>query len=120
MPEYRLSRGRGRTGIDLEARSLGSDLVVSISNINAHIGAVSLAEWDSLNQRASVSVITRLGHKEDSVAHDAAYRICKTLQRPVCVIAGIHIDDITQAEIKEFLENSELIVTDFLEDVEGK
>jgi gallate decarboxylase subunit D len=120
MAEYRLEQGSGRTGIKLEASGLGDDLVVLIFNVNAHIGAISLAEWDGVHGRASVSVITRLGHKDDSVAQAAAYAICKALHRPVCVIAGIHVDDITADEIKEFSKNSTLIVDAFLELVRGK
>ncbi len=115
MAEYRLEQGSGRTRISLEANLMGDDLVVLIFNEKAHIGAVSLAEWDSVHGRASVSVVTRLGHKDDSVAQAAAYSICKSLRRPVCVIAGIHIDDITAEEIKEFGKNGNLIVDAFLE-----
>jgi gallate decarboxylase subunit D len=120
MLDYTLEQGSGRTRIKLEASGLGDDLVVLISNNNAHIGAISLAEWDNLHQRASVSVLTRLGHKDDTVAQSAAYRICRTLQRPVCVIAGIHIDDITGDEIKRFTENSDLAVAAFLEMIGGR
>jgi gallate decarboxylase subunit D len=117
MAGYALTWGSGRTMIELTASELGSDLVVCIFNVNAHIGAISLSEWDSLHQRASTSVITRLGHKDDSVAQAAAYKICKTLQKPACVIAGIHLDDITPEEIKELAENAALIVDAFLEAV---
>jgi gallate decarboxylase subunit D len=112
---YSLTWGKGRTRLKLTASHLGDDLVVCIFNVNAHIGAVSLSEWDSVHLRASTSLITRLGHKDDSVAQAAAYKICKTLQRPVCVIAGIHLDDITPQEIKEFGVNSASIVDAFLE-----
>jgi gallate decarboxylase subunit D len=115
MAGYRLTRGNGRTRLKLTASNLGDDLVVCIFNINAHIGAISLSEWDSLHQRASTSVVTRLGHKDDTVAQVAAYKICKALQRPVCVIAGIHLDDITPDEIREFAGNATLIVDAFLE-----
>jgi hypothetical protein len=118
MAGYALARGNGRIKIKLTATSLGDDLVVCIFNVNAHIGAVSLSEWDSVHQRASTSVVTRLGHKDDAVAQAAAYKICKTLQRPVCVIAGIHLEDITPEEIKQFGENAVLIVDSFLEAVQ--
>jgi gallate decarboxylase subunit D len=114
MPEYELAKGRGRTRVRLLANSLGSDLVVFICNENAHIGAISLGEWDEEHGRASVSVITRLGHKDDSIAQKAAYQICKSLHRPVCVIAGIHLDDITLEEIKKISHNADLAVASFL------
>jgi gallate decarboxylase subunit D len=120
MSEYALTRGRGRTRIKLEARGLGDDLVICIFNANAHIGALALAEWDEVHQRDSVSVVTRLGHKDDSIAQTAAYKICKVLHRPVCVIAGVHLDDITLPEIKKFGKNAALIVEEFLELVRDK
>jgi gallate decarboxylase subunit D len=120
MSEYALTRGRGRTRIKLEASGLGDDMVICIFNFNAHIGALALAEWDQFHQRASVSVITRLGHKDDSIAQSAAYKICKALHRPVCVIAGVHLDDITLPEIKKFGEITALVVDDFLELLQKK
>jgi hypothetical protein len=111
---FELAKGRGRTRVRLAARGLGGDLVVFIHNENAHIGAVSLGEWDEEHKRASVSVITRLGHKDDAIASRAAYQICKSLRRPVCVIAGIHLDEITMEEIKRIEKNAGLVVADFL------
>ena len=110
-----MTRGRGRTKVSLRADSLGGDLVVYIYNENAHIGAVAVGEYDRESERASVSVITRLGHKDDAVAQQAAYLISKSRQKPVCVIAGIHLDDITQAEIKKLVQNATLAVQSFLQ-----
>ena len=53
--------------------------------------------------RSSVAVITRLEHKDDSVAQKAAYLISKHLKEPVCVIAGVHVDNLTRAEISKIL-----------------
>jgi len=92
------SEGEGRARVSLSASYAGEDLVVQIYNKNAHIGAVAVAEFDRNEQRASVSVITQLGHKEDVVARDMAHLICKMMRKAVCVIAGIHLDNITEAE----------------------
>ncbi len=109
-----LSKGRGRTRVSLQATGFGSDLVVFIYNENAHIGAVAVGEWDQQHQRASVSLITRLGHKDDAVARQAAYLISKSLHKPVCVVAGIHLDDITIPEIKKLVQNAGSAVTAYL------
>jgi len=122
MDEFRISQGEGRTRVMLSAQWLGRDLVIYIYNENAHIGAIALGEYDPESGRASTSVITRLGHKDDVVAQKAAYRVCKSTKRPVCVIAGIHVDRIYGTEIDQTLINVEILVdrliqSDFLSTV---
>ena len=114
MDRYELVKGEGRTKVKLLANNMGSDLIVCIYNENAHIGAVALGEYDHQQERASVSVITRLGHKDDAVAQKAAYLMRKSLKKPVCVIAGIHLDNITQVEIDKILTNAEIAVGEFI------
>ena len=114
MNNYELSTGEGRTKLSLSAYSLGEELVVFIYNEKAHIGAVAVAEYDHKEERASTSIITRLGHKDDVVAQKTAHLLAKHTKRPVCVVAGIHVDNITAAEIKQFLENSNKLVEDFI------
>ena len=114
MASYTLTEGKGRTRVSLRAEDMGDDQVVLINNENAHIGAVALGEYDFRHERASVSVITRLGHKDDLIAQKAAYLISKHLKKPVCVIAGVHVDNITEAEISKILENSVSAVEKFI------
>lgn len=114
MDKYRLAKGEGRTKVSLSACHMGSDFIVCIFNKNAHIGALTLAEYDDKTQRVSTSVITRLGHKDDAVAQRAAYSIGKNTKRPVCVIAGIHIHNITKGEIEQVLENTDSLIDEFL------
>jgi len=114
MCEHEITKGEGRTRISLSAQGFGDDLVVSIYNENAHIGAVAVGEYDHRQNRTSTSVITRLGHKDDVIAQKAAYLISKHTKRPSCVIAGVHLDDITEEEIQKFLENTDSLVKDFL------
>lgn len=107
-------KGTGRTQISLEHFLMGNDVVVQIFNQYAHIGAVAIGEYDAKNKRASVSVVTRLGHKDDAIAQKAAYLICKSTQKTVCVIAGVHLDDITLEEIKIFQKNGDIIIEEFI------
>lgn len=88
--------------------------MVFIYNENAHVGAVALGEYATEYKRASVSLITRLGHKDDAIAQMAAYQISRSLQKSVCVIAGIHLDDITRDEIERLVENATLAVDSFI------
>lgn len=109
-----LCKGQGRSEVKLKADPLGNDLVVYLYNESAHIGAVAVGEPDPEHRNASVSLITRLGHKEDGVVQRAAYRISKSLNRTVCVIAGIHLDRATGAEIKLLVRNASLAVEAYI------
>ena len=112
--EYALTRGEGKFQVTLVATTIGIDLLVRIFNENAHIGAVAIGEYDFKNKRASVSVITRLGHKDDAIAQRAAYLISKSAKKTVCVVAGVHLDNIAQPEIVKLMENALGTVEDFL------
>ena len=117
MDKYELTEGEGRTKVDLLAYHMGNHPIVCIYNENAHIGAVAVGEYDHNEKRASTSVITRLGHKDDVVALKAAYSISKRTKGPVCVIAGIHLDNITREEIGETVENASILVEKFIESI---
>ena len=120
MGKHEITKGEGRTKVSLLAESLGDDLVVFIHNENAHIGAVAVGEYDHKQNRASTSVITRLGHKDDAIAQKAAYLITKHTKRPSCVIAGVHLDNITEEEIEKLLEVADSCLNDFLSRYEGQ
>lgn len=120
MKEFRIITGEGRTAVTLEATPLGTDIIIRIFNENAHLGAVAVGEYDTVHARASVSVHTRMGHKDDVIAQKAAYNISKSLRQPVCVIAGVHIDDITPPEIDQVLVNAEKAVQAFLKSRQEK
>lgn len=115
MQNFRLSTGKGRLAINLKAEEMGDGIIVRIYNRNAHIGAVAAGEYDPKTNRASTSVITRPGHKDDAIAQRAAYLISKNTGKPSCVIAGIHLDDITSEEIETILAGSEKLVQEFLQ-----
>ncbi len=116
MNEYHMTKGEDRTRLSISIKSLGDDLVVFIYNENPHIGAVAVGEYNRAGGRTSTSVITRLGHKDDAIAQKAAYLISKHTKRPSCVIAGVHLDNISENEIQQFLENADSLVQDFLLD----
>ena len=114
MVEYELTKGEGRARINVTVNSMGSDLVVRIYNQDGHIGAVAIGDYDYEHERASVSVITRLGHKDDVLAREAAYLLSKSIRRAVCVIAGVHLDNITGAEIDEILANTRTAISEVI------
>ena len=114
MFEYMLTKGEGRARVNVTVSSMGSDLVVRIYNQDAHIGAVAIGDYDYEHERASVSVITRLGHKDDALAGEAAYLLSKSMRRPVCVVAGVHLDNITAEEIDRILANTRIAVNEIV------
>ena len=95
--------------VNLSAHYTGNDLVLRVYNDNAHIGAVAVGEYCHKEQRASTSVITRLGHKDDAIAQEVAHSIAKRTKRPVCAIVGIHIDHATESEINQILNNARVL-----------
>ena len=114
MEDYLNAKGRGRTRVSLSIERMGDGILAAIFNESAHIGAVAVAEYDFAEKRASTSVITRLGHKDDAIAQMAAHLITKQTRQPSCVVAGVHLDEITTAEIKKVLANAEALVLEFL------
>jgi gallate decarboxylase subunit D len=110
MNQIQLNAGKGRTRVHLSTDWIGEDLIVRLFNKQGHIGAVAVADYSYPENRASTSVITRFGHKDDPIAYAAAYQLCKNLKKPVCAIAGIHVDNITEAEITEIVRNCEALV----------
>ena len=111
--------GNGRTRVGMSVSRIGEDLIICIFNDAGHIGATAVAEYGEKENRASVSVITRPGHMEDALASYTAREICKAVRRPVCVIAGIHLNDITKEEIAEILVNCEKLTYKLTTSIEG-
>ena len=66
------------------------------------------------HKRASVSVITRLGHKDNVIAQEIAYLLSNSIKKPVCVIAGIHLDNITKVEIDKILRNTRIAIEELI------
>jgi len=114
MQKYELSSGTGRLKVELRAEYQGSGLVVRIFNAAAHIGAVAVADYDSRENRAFSSVITLPGHRDDEVAKKQAHLIAKHTKKPVCVIAGLHLDDITKDEILGFQTEVDRLIQSFI------
>ena len=96
--------------MQLLAYYMGKELVVCLFNGNAHLGAIAVGEYDPVSGRASTSVITRTGHKDDAVAAEAAHTIAKATKKAACVMAGIHIDNVTAQEIQQVVENCREVV----------
>ena len=94
-----------------EVRLVGSDLLVVLhGGSKPHIGSVAVAHpRPSLKDKKQVSstssIYNFLGHKEGVVAQKVSETLSAALNRNVVVVAGIHIDRITQKGITKILEN---------------
>ncbi len=83
---------------------VGADLLVVLTGGRAHIGAVAIAQprpgiGDPNRISSTGSVFTRVGHKEDVIAKSMAEELSRKLNRVVTVVAGIHWESLTQADI---------------------
>jgi hypothetical protein len=75
-----------------------------------HVGAVALAQArpslrDSSTVSATTSVVTSMGHKEDSLARGAAQRLASALNCNVVVCCGIHLEVVSPPEM-EFIDQA--------------
>lgn len=113
-----LQEAYGIEGAKVEATAIisGDDIVLVIGGgTKHHIGAVSLALprpslADPVKVSASASVLCVTGHKEDELARSAALEMAAVLNRTVTVVAGIHIDKASKADIHELNANCDVVI----------
>jgi len=116
--EIKLSIGKGRVLLGLDAQKVGQDWCVHITGGEGHLGACAVGSVDSKSGRAFASLISLPGHKEGPWALKIAERFAKELATNVLITVGIHLDGITQDEIAVFAENVNEIAKKFLRRVQ--
>lgn len=95
----------GRIKIALKAIPMGNDLCIIITGGHRpHLGAVALglvrpSLSDYNKSSASVSVLAVPCHKEDDLVRVIARKITTKLRLNSVVSCGIHVDNLTPAEI---------------------
>ena len=87
----------GRLHVCLRVLRQGRDWVALLCGGEAHVGAVALGSPYS----PGFDVLTVPGHKEDALAQETAARLSAAVGCHVCVVAGIHNDNITAEEIQQ-------------------
>ncbi len=117
-----------RPGFSISAQAIraGQDLTVVISGgSRPHIGCVCLAvPRPSLREgggmRATVSTINVTGHKDDEIA----VRFAQTLAAAGCCVCavscGIHLDGLTDADLRQILDAAQELLQQLVQAVETK
>lgn len=117
---FDVSEGEGRFEVLAKVFELGPDcLVILWGGTRPHVGAVGMAQVrpslrDPNKSAASSSVFTFVGHKEDMVAKMMSEELAKRLGRNTVVMAGIHWDNLSDAEIKIITRLSQTILEDIV------
>jgi len=102
---YQIIRTKSRITLNLYTISMGDDLCVVITGgERPHLGAVALSLVrpsisSPLEDSASTSILTVIGHKEDEIVRKAGHALASKLGKNVVVSCGVHIDNITGEEI---------------------
>ncbi len=107
--QRQISVGSGRFLMEVSvALSSGGISVYLCGGERPHIGTTVLAEpRKSLTGEGwscTSSVMNLCGHKDDVLARNMAETFCALFQLPVCVCAGVHIDDATEKELAHLSE----------------
>ena len=97
----------------------GEDIVIIIGGGETHIGAVGVStpavSPHFKDKIVSSSIITLPGHKDDIVCKLIGEKISKKLNKNICVITGIHYDNLTKEEIEEILNLCNMLIDKILE-----
>jgi hypothetical protein len=115
LTEVKATAGKGRFRIAAEAKFIGEDIIISIwGGTKPHIGSIVVSvPRPSLKNSQSISVISSafnfIGHKDEIVARMFSEKIAATLNRNTVTTAGIHVDNLTEIDIKKILKNAETL-----------
>lgn len=100
--------------VSLKSYKMGDDLVLLLQGgEKPHIGAVALAI--PYKETASASLISAPEHKDGDLAKPLSEKVAKALKTKVILVVGIHIDDATQKDINQLINNSKSVINNFIE-----
>jgi hypothetical protein len=111
---FRIMRKAGRIEIILEAKKVGDDYLLTLTGGREHVGAVAIGLFDEKSQRASSSVITLPGHREEQLALQGARQVSRATRKTTVFVAGIHQDNISPEEITDVVSAAEEMVVNFI------
>lgn len=108
-----VAAGRGRFRMQVDAVCPGGDILVAVFGGDCpHIGAVTVSTPQPSRShpgtiRATTSSCVLPGHCDDVVARLFSDRLCCRFGRTAVATAGIHLDNITPAEIEKIIRVAE-------------
>lgn len=86
--------------VDYVVENVGRDLEISITGGDIHIGSVGLVS------NGSYKILSVDNHKEHEIIKPLAKRLCKYKKVSILIKAGIHVDNITNEELGQIIENN--------------
>lgn len=120
-----LSVGTGPCAVKASVQLLGEDVLIAVwGGTRPHIGSLAVSTSDperdpEQGRSSNVLQFCFPGHRDDVVARRVSERVAAALQRTVAVSAGIHIPDITPAEIDAVLANTDLLIEEIITLLKG-
>jgi hypothetical protein len=100
--------------VSLKSFKMGDDWVLLLQGgEKPHIGAVALAV--PYKETASASLISAPRHKDGDLAKPLSEKVAKELKTKVTLVVGIHVDDATQKDINQLINNSKSMINNFIE-----
>lgn len=105
--------GEGDLGVTLRVVDTGQGLSAFLyGGTLPHVGGSALASPGARVRGEALSscdlwVQTVPGHKDSEAAKSCARRLCLASGQPVCVCAGIHVDDATPEQLRALVDNCE-------------
>jgi hypothetical protein len=111
MKKWELSTPEGEYRVHSLSVLIGDDLLTCLwGGTQPHIGAVGVALprpslADPLVPSSTSSVLTLLGHKEDTVVKAVSERLSAKLGKNVVVTAGLHWDQLDEDAIDGIVES---------------
>jgi len=111
---FQTKRKVGKIEIVLDAIRIGEDYLLTLTGGEEHIGAVAIGLFDEKSQRASSSVVTMPGHREEYLALQGARQVSRATKKTSVFVVGIHQDNISPEEIRNIVSAAGEMVESFI------
>ncbi|MHB8078682.1 MAG: prenylated flavin chaperone LpdD [Candidatus Krumholzibacteriia bacterium] len=102
-----LTVGEGRTAVRLTLLGQGRDLLLLVTGGEAHVGAVAVRVPEGGGRCGAFAALCPVpGHREGPLAEEGAALLAAAAGRGCVVVAGIHREAATPAEIAVIVANA--------------